>query len=536
MATLDEASWTDEGTGGTFTEQGGRALSPSEFRPQPDRRGPQGASALGWEQREGVQNRAAAPLPHPPQTVTRPAVERIAAFAAAARPEHLTPAIRQTFRRNILDSLGCAIAGLQGAPFQALRQQFEEYRAPGRCTLIGGGKTSADQAALFNSSLVRYVDLLDSYMAVGGLCHPSDNLGTVLAAAEQAGASGEAFMLALAVAYEIQCRFTAAIPVMAKGFNHALQLAISAAASAGKLFGLSTGEIANAIAIAAVDNVSLACVHAEPVSQWKGFSPGMTGMRAVYAAALAKRGITGPTGLFEGPYGLEHMFAQPIAADWENPSLDIVTRTVMKKYCSLIHGQPVLEAVLDLKRRHGLTGAQVERVRCDVFQGAFDFAGGGSFGRKDHPQAKEQGDYNLKYLVAAALLDDQVGPAQLEPARIQASDAQALLARVEIYPDPAYSARYPPELGARITIFTRDQRVVVKEQMGYEGGLTNPLSWERTVEKFHWLTETFADEALRRSLVRAVQQLDTAPLSGLMDLLAQVRPTATFPATLPGIQ
>src|SRR5579863_93748 len=129
----------------------------------------------------------------PKQTGT--AVQRIAAFAAAARTEHLTNKTRQLFKRNILDSLGCAIAALPGQPFQALREQFEEYRAPGRCTLIGGGKTSADQAALFNSGLVRYVDLLDSYMAPGGLCHPSDNLGTVLAAAEQAGASGEEFML-----------------------------------------------------------------------------------------------------------------------------------------------------------------------------------------------------------------------------------------------------------------------------------------------------------------------------------------------------
>src|SRR5450755_3093277 len=130
---------------------------------------------------------------------SRSAVERIAAFAAVARPEHLTNDTRRLFKRNILDSLGCAIAALPGQPFHALREQFEEYRAPGRCTLIGGGKTSADQAALFNSGLVRYVDLLDNYMAPGGLCHPSENFGTVLAAAEQAGASGEEFMLALAV-------------------------------------------------------------------------------------------------------------------------------------------------------------------------------------------------------------------------------------------------------------------------------------------------------------------------------------------------
>jgi 2-methylcitrate dehydratase len=48
---------------------------------------------------------------------------------------------------------------------------------------------------------------------------------------------------------------------------------------------------------------------------------------------LAKRGFTGPNGLFEGPYGLERMFAQSIPVDWEDPSLEIVTQTVMKKYC-----------------------------------------------------------------------------------------------------------------------------------------------------------------------------------------------------------
>jgi MmgE/PrpD N-terminal domain len=187
---------------------------------------------------------SAAQMPDPE---ARPAIARIAAFAAAARPEQLAPIVQQLLKRNILDNLGCAIAALPGPPFQALREQFEEYRTPGRCTLIGGGKTSPDQAALFNSALVRYVDLLDSYMSPGGLCHPGDNFGTVLAAAEHVGASGEDFMLALAVAYEIQCRFTAVVPVMAKGFNHATQLAISASASAAKLLGLSAGETVRAL-------------------------------------------------------------------------------------------------------------------------------------------------------------------------------------------------------------------------------------------------------------------------------------------------
>jgi len=75
----------------------------------------------------------------------------------------------------------------------------------------------------------------------------------------------------------------------------------------------------------------------------------------------------------------------------------------------------------------------------------------------------------------------------------------------------------------------------VKEQLGYEGGLANPMSWDRTVEKFHWLSEPFADEDLRSRLLEAVQQLDSRRISDLMDLLAQVQPTAVFRATHSGI-
>ena len=467
--------------------------------------------------------------------VTLTSVERIAGFTTAARPEHLKPHVRQLYKRNILDSLACAIASLPAAPFRALREQLDEYRAPGRCTLIGGGKTSPDQAAFYNSGLVRYVDLLDSYMAPGGLCHPSDNFGAVLAAAEYAGASGEEFMLALAVSYEIQCRFTAAVSVMPKGFNHATQLAMSVAASAGKLFGLSTEQVANAISIATVDNVSLACMHVEPVSQWKGFSPAMTGMRAVYAASLAKRGFTGPRGLFEGPKGLEQVLDQSISINWEDPSFDFITQTVLKKYESLIHGQPVLEATLDLRRSYNLKPEQIEHVRCDIFQAGYDFAGGGNYGSKDHPGTKEQGDYNLKYLITAALLDGTVGPDQVQTERIQSPDSQAMVARVEVRPDAQLTARFPKELAARITVTTKDGRKLVKEHLGYEGGIDNPMSWERVVQKFHWLSEASADEALRGKIIEAVERIDSRPISDLMGLLAQVQPTAVYPRTHAGI-
>src|SRR5271165_6486715 len=388
----------------------------------------------------------------------RYAVDDLAEFVVAASPADLTGAAAMLIRRNILDSIGCAIAALDGDTVRAVRDQVLATGGTARASLIGGGRTSVDQAALFNSVAVRYVDLLDTYLTPGGLCHPADNFGGVLAVAESTGASGADFVLALAVAYEIQCRFSAQVPVMARGLNHALQLAMSVAAGSAKLLGLDAERTANAIAAAAADNVSLAAVHAEPVSNWKGISPAITGMRAVYATMLAGRGVTGPKSLFEGPHGLVQLFDQPIDFHTADRGLACVEQTYLKQYCSLIHGQVIIDAVLAIRGDNNLRGDDVARVILEVFQGAYDFAGGGAYGEKDHPRTKEQADYNLKYLSAVALLDGGVGPEQLETERVMRGDVQELLTRVDVRPAADLTADYPQRTATRVHLVTHDGR------------------------------------------------------------------------------
>ena len=106
--------------------------------------------------------------------------------------------------------------------------------------------------------------------------------------------------------------------------------------------------------------------------------------------------------------------------------------------------------LLDLKRANNLKSEDVEAVRLRHLPDGIRYRGRRRFGPKDSPQTKEQADYNLKYLIAAALLDDQVGPAQLEPERVQAADAQALLKKVSVRPDAAFTAQYPHALNTRV--------------------------------------------------------------------------------------
>lgn len=434
-------------------------------------------------------------------------------------------------KRNVLDSIACSVGALDGALVAPAREHAEQFSSRPTATFVGGGRGSVDQATFFNTVLVRYPDLLDTYLTPGGLCHPADNFGAILAMAEHVDATGEDFLVALAVAYEIQCRFSAAVPVMARGLNHALQLAMSAAAGSARLLGLDACTTADAIAAATADNVSLAAVHSEPVSTWKGISPAITAMRAVYVTLLCDRGFTGPAALIDGPNGLQQLFGQQIDLRPADHSLTAVHHTYLKQYCSLIHGQVVIDAALTLRGLHRIDAADIDHVTLEVFQGAFDFAGGGSFGNKDRPRTKEQADYNLKYLTAVALLDGAVGPGQLETERIRRADVQELATRVSVKAADDLTAAYPERTAARISVALRDGREFSREQDDFEGSPTRPMTWLRVVDKFAWLSEPFTDEQLRGEIIDAVDCLEHIRISELAHLLGAVSPVVKEPRT-----
>src|SRR5205085_8576008 len=150
-------------------------------------------------------------------------VEQLAAFVVRKTYEELSEEARHQLKIRVLDALGCAIGALEGPPIKMLRMQLEDFGGKPLVTLIGGGKTAPDRAAFYNAALVRYLDFNDSYLAKGETCHPSDNLGGVLAASEYARTGGKELLTALAVAYQVQCRLSDVAPVRARGFDHTTQ-------------------------------------------------------------------------------------------------------------------------------------------------------------------------------------------------------------------------------------------------------------------------------------------------------------------------
>jgi 2-methylcitrate dehydratase len=447
--------------------------------------------------------------------------ERLAEFVARAAYEDLSDAAVRELKIRVLDSLGCAVGALGGEPVRLVREQIEEFGGNPLVTLIGGGKTAPHHAALYNGALVRYLDYNDSYLAKGETCHPSDNLGAVLAASEYAGGNGQDLLAALTVAYAVQCRLSEVAPVRYKGFDHATQGAYAAAAGAAKALGLDACKTMNAVAISGTANNALRVTRTGSLSNWKGLAYPITAFAATHAAFLAARGITGPREVFEGNKGFMEAIAGRFELDWRQEDLEVVTRTIVKKYNAEVHSQSALEGILELREEHGIRPEEVEEVELETFDVAYDIIGGGEEGEKKTVRTKEEADHSLPYLLAVALLDGEIYPAQYASERIAREDVQKLLQRVEVRPADDLSERFPREMPCRLRVLTKSGECEV-EKRDYEGFSTRPISWERATEKFERLAAPYADEKLRNSIAYAVRHVEDVEVGELAELLGKI--------------
>ena len=433
-------------------------------------------------------------------------VQELARFAGRARWEDVPGPSQEALKKRVLDALGCAYGALEAPPVRAIREHTVDFGGNPLSTLIGGGRTSPDRAAFHNGAAVRYLDFNDAFLGRGEACHPSDNLGPVLAAAEYAGASGKDMLAALAVAYQVQLRLSQVAPVRGKGFDHSTQGTYAAAAGVARALGLNAEKTANAIAISGTAFNALRVTRTGSLSNWKALAYPNVAFGAIHAGFLARRGVTGPMEVFEGSKGFMDAIAGRFELDWSKEDLEAVQLTIIKRYNAEGHSQSTIDAVLEL-RKDGLRAEDVERVDLHVFDVSYEIIGPGA-GDKKKVKTKEEADHSLPYLVASALLDGEMTPAQYAEDRVNRPDVQALLQKVDVHEDLALSKAFPEHQGVRIEVRLRDGSTRSLARPDYE----SPSSWEELEGKFTALGG-------RPELVDIVKRLDELPVSALAEKL-----------------
>src|SRR5688500_14710430 len=336
-------------------------------------------------------------------------------YAQSLRFEDLPAEVVHEAKRVTVDALGCAFGAYNEEPVVVGRKVAMNFSAKNGSTILGTRHVAPpDWTAFVNGCMVRYFDYNDTYLSKEP-AHPSDNIPACLSAGESAGASGRDLITAIVIAYEVQCRLADAASIRSRGWDHVTYGAFSTALGASKLFKLDPERMRHAIGIAGVASAALRQSRVGELSHWKGCAFANAARHGVFAALLARAGITGPSPIFEGEKGFEKLVSGPLDDVQLSKDDCMILKTSIKFWPAEYHSQSAIEAALKL-RTQIKDIAEIESVRVESHGAAVDIIG--SEPEKWHPTTRETADHSLPYIVAASLLDGEITDRQFTPERL----------------------------------------------------------------------------------------------------------------------
>jgi 2-methylcitrate dehydratase len=442
---------------------------------------------------------------------------QLADYAGALRFEDLSKNVVHEVKRRVIDSLGCALGAWKDEPCAIARRVASDFSAKEGSTIIGTThKAPPDWTAFANGCCIRYFDYNDTYLSKEP-AHPSDNIAAALAVAESVGAKGHELITAIALAYEVQCRFCDAASIRARGWDHVTYGAFSTALASAKLMKLDPKNTRHAVNIAGVAGAAMRQARVGELSHWKGVAFANAARHGVFSALLARAGMTGPGPIFEGQMGFEKQlgvslgnvaekFAVPFGQTSDGPA-SMILRASIKFWPAEYHSQSAIEAAL-LLRDEICDPATVRAMTIESHDAAVDIIG--SEPAKWKPKTRETADHSLPYITAIALLDGEVTDRQFEPERFKDPEVWKFLENAKVQRNAELSALYPDAVANIVHVDLADGRRLTRRVDYPKGHAKNPLKDSQVEEKFNVLVDPILGTDRARKIIDIVWKLDEA--------------------------
>jgi 2-methylcitrate dehydratase len=413
-------------------------------------------------------------------------------------------------KRRIIDAVGCAIGAYNETPVKIARKFARGIRADHPSTVMGTGlRTSPDVASFVNGLMIRYFDFNDTYLSKEP-AHPSDNLGGTLSVADSLGASGRDLILSTVLAYEIQCRMCDAADIRHRGWDHVCYGLVSSALGAGKLLGLGEKQLTEAVNIALNGHIAMRQVRAGELSMWKGASFANASRNAVFAAVLAKDGMTGPSPIFEGEMGFFKQVSGPFQLDTSRfggrKGKFKITETYVKYYPAEYHSQTAIRAALEIRKAVGKPN-EIESVVIDSHEAGYTILGKDP--EKWHPATKETADHSLPYIVGMALLEGKVDNSTYSEKKIKNKNNLGFLKKITVREDKRFTRLYPAHgMANRVEVRLKSGRKISKAVILPRGHPKNPKTNQEVESTFKMLTKRYLNDKRVENVLETLWNLE----------------------------
>jgi aconitate decarboxylase len=455
---------------------------------------------------------------------------RLATWLADTTLDDIPHSVRDRAKHLLLDGVACALVGAQ---LPVSRKGVEGVTAldnAGSAPLIGwGGRTtSAPSAAMLNSSFIQGFEL-DDYHPLAPLHSNALVMPAMLAAVPHVGrVSGARFLLAAILGYETGPRVGQALgglEMISRGWHSGVVFGtLSAAASAGTLYGLDAAGFEDALGMAATQSCGLMSAQFE--SMVKRMQHGFASRNGLTAAALAASGYVGIKRIFEREYGGwlsvfgegHHPDASQIYAGlgtvWETD------RIAVKAYAAMGLLHAAIGAALQLRSDDKVPTDQIERIDIDMPEAAYGHGGW----KAVRPLEPIGAQMNVAYAVAVALLDGEVLIDQFSEKRINSDDVWNLIDRTKTHHEKAYDQLPVGErLTTRVRLTLKDGSTREKVVAHPRGTGDQALRNADIVAKYRSLTHSVISADRQTAIEKTVLNLDA--LAGISELMALLTPT-----------
>ena len=435
--------------------------------------------------------------------------DRMVDYAAALRFADLPAAVVHQAKRRVIDTIGCALAADGASPVRIARKLALPVMGNASARVWGSlVRTTPDLAAFANGCMLRYLDLNDTHRTVDG-SHPSDNLSGILAVAEMLNASGPAFLEALVISYELQCRFVDSVPFNDAGWDQPVPGVMACALAAGRMLGLGRAQLGQALALSIIPNLSTYQTRAGELSMWKGCAAANGARQGVFAALLAAEGMTGPYEPFDGVFGL---WKQTMGRPYD-----------IKPFATPANGQPFGIAQTNLKKypvrdscqlpgdvakalHAKIAAPDIVALRVETYRSAYK--GAVEDPELWAPKTRETADHSMPVTVALMLVDGEINPESFEEERFRAADVLDLIRRTKIEIADAFTKAAPGVRNCRITAIDGAGRPHEAHIAWTEADIARGLSDVELEAKFLKLTAVALGERKQRELLQALWRIE----------------------------
>ena len=430
---------------------------------------------------------------------------RLARYMVESRDRSLPPEVAREARHRILDTLGAIVSGAHLKPGEmAIRYVRGQGGTPEASVFTTDIRTSAINAALTNG-MFGHADETDDFEPETK-AHPGCVVvPAAFAMAERENRSGIDLLKAVVLGYDLCCRFLLALGADLVRATHRSAEGTSA----------TMGSVAAAASLARLDEqgmryaLSYAAQQVSGLWSWtrdtehveKAFDfAGMGARNGVTAAIMVQTGFTGVSEVLEGEHNVLDALSTAPKPEEMVAGLGtrfFVTETAIKVFSVGYPVQAPLDAFLTLRRQHGLTAENVDRITVRLPEDGARIVDNSAMP-----------DVNCQHLIAVALIDGTVSFSDSH-SRERMGDPKVLAVkeRVQLIADRALMVPDAPRSGF-VEVRLRDGRTVNHFTRYPPGTKENPLDTEAVNEKARGLMAPVLGADRAEAIIRRVNTLE----------------------------